>query len=58
MNDVGHRMVETNGIRMRIGPPVLVRRGFAEFRHSWHHQLRALAEGGYPAGAPDMRATG
>ena len=35
MNDVGHRMVETNGIRMRIagmgnGPPVLVCRGFPE----------------------------
>jgi pimeloyl-ACP methyl ester carboxylesterase len=63
MNDVKHRFVETNGIRMHIaesgaGPLVLLCHGFPESWYSWRHQLRALAEAGFHAVAPDMRGYG
>ncbi len=63
MTDVTHRTVETNGIRMHIaetgtGPLVLLCHGFPESWYSWRHQLRALAEAGYHAVAPDMRGYG
>ena len=58
-----HRIVETNGIRMRIaeqgtGPTVLLCHGFPECWYSWRHQLSALAAAGFHAVAPDMRGYG
>ena len=58
-----HRTVETNGIRMHLaemgsGPLVLLCHGFPELWYSWRHQLRALAEAGFHAVAPDMRGYG
>lgn len=37
------------------GPLVVLLHGFPEFWFSWRHQLRALADAGYRAVAPDMR---
>jgi pimeloyl-ACP methyl ester carboxylesterase len=58
-----HRFVETNGIRLHVadqgeGPPVILCHGFPESWYSWRHQLRALAEAGFHAIAPDMRGYG
>src|SRR5207248_10231591 len=58
-----HRLLETNGIRMHIaeageGPLVLMLHGFPESWYSWRHQLRALADAGYHAVAPDQRGYG
>ncbi|HTT81650.1 MAG TPA: alpha/beta hydrolase [Stellaceae bacterium] len=63
MNDVTHRTIETNGIRMHIaeegsGPTVLLCHGFPESWYSWRHQLAALAAAGFHAVAPDMRGYG
>jgi pimeloyl-ACP methyl ester carboxylesterase len=63
MTGLGHRVVETNGIRMHIaeqgaGPLVLLCHGFPESWYSWRHQLQALADGGFRAVAPDMRGYG
>ena len=48
MAEAQHRIVETNGIRMRIaeegnGPTVLLCHGFPECWYSWRHQLAAPA---------------
>jgi hypothetical protein len=61
--NVTHRMVETNGIRLRVaeqgsGPLVILCHGFPECWYSWRHQLRALAEAGFRAVAPDLRGYG
>ena len=58
-----HRTVETNGIHMHIaeageGPLVVLLHGFPESWYSWRHQLRALADAGYHAVAPDQRGYG
>jgi pimeloyl-ACP methyl ester carboxylesterase len=63
MGEPSHRTVETNGIRMHVaeqgqGPLVLLCHGFPESWYSWRHQLRALADAGYHAVAPDMRGYG
>jgi pimeloyl-ACP methyl ester carboxylesterase len=63
VNEVKHRVVETNGIRMHIaecgaGPLVVLCHGFPESWYSWRHQLHALAEAGFHAVAPDMRGYG
>lgn len=63
MRDPGHRVVETNGIRMHVaeqgaGPLVVLCHGFPESWYSWRHQLPALAAAGYHAVAPDMRGYG
>jgi pimeloyl-ACP methyl ester carboxylesterase len=63
MNELSQRIIETNGIRMHIaeqgeGPLVLLCHGFPESWYSWRHQLRALAEAGFHAVAPDMRGYG
>jgi pimeloyl-ACP methyl ester carboxylesterase len=55
--------VESNGIRMRVasmgeGPVVLLAHGWPESWYSWRHQIRALADAGYRALAPDMRGYG
>ena len=63
MNETRHRMVETNGIHMRIaeqgsGPLVVLCHGFPESWYSWRHQLKALADAGFHAVASDMRGYG
>lgn len=63
MEQVTHRFVEANGLRMHIaeagtGPLVLMCHGFPESWYSWRHQLVALADAGYHAVAPDMRGYG
>ncbi len=63
MADISHRMIETNGIKMRLaeagsGPVVLLIHGWPESWYSWRHQLTALADAGYHAIAPDMRGYG
>lgn len=40
------------------GPLVLFCHGFPETAYSWRHQLRALAEAGFCAVAPDLRGVG
>jgi pimeloyl-ACP methyl ester carboxylesterase len=63
MSETAHRTVETNGIRMHVaeqgeGPLVVLCHGFPESWYSWRHQLRALADAGFHAVAPDMRGYG
>jgi pimeloyl-ACP methyl ester carboxylesterase len=63
MTEIGHRFVETNGIRMHVaeagqGPLAVLLHGFPESWYSWRHQLRALSEAGYHAVAPDQRGYG
>src|SRR3989449_2121857 len=63
VNEVKHRILETNGIRMHIaergaGPLVVLLHGFPESWYSWRHQLAALADAGYRAVAPDQRGYG
>ena len=58
-----HRTIETNGIKMQFaeegdGPLVVLCHGFPELAYSWRHQLKALAEAGYHAVAPDQRGYG
>ncbi len=55
--------IETNGIRMAFyhqgeGVPVVLCHGFPELAFSWRHQVKALAEAGYHAIAPDQRGYG
>jgi len=52
--------VTANGVRYAYleegaGPLVLLLHGYPDTAHSWEHQLRALAAGGYRAVAPFMR---
>ena len=63
MTEIQHRVVETNRIRMHVaeqgtGPLVLMCHGFPESWYSWRHQIRALADAGFRAVAPDMRGYG
>jgi pimeloyl-ACP methyl ester carboxylesterase len=63
MNDITHRFIETNGIRMHVvekgaGPLVLLCHGFPESWYSWRHQIDALAAAGFHVVAPDMRGYG
>ncbi|HUP09792.1 MAG TPA: alpha/beta hydrolase [Caldimonas sp.] len=63
MHDIQHRTIQTNGIDMHIaesgsGPLVVMCHGFPESWYSWRHQIRALAEAGFHAVAPDMRGYG
>jgi pimeloyl-ACP methyl ester carboxylesterase len=63
MPGVTHRMVETNGIRLHVaeqgrGPLVILCHGFPECWYSWRHQVRALADAGFRAVAPDLRGYG
>jgi len=62
-NELTHRTVTLNGIHFHIaeqgqGPLVLLCHGWPECWYSWRHQLRALAEAGFHAVAPDMRGFG
>ena len=63
MAETNLRTIKTNGINVRIaeagsGPVVLLVHGWPESWYSWRHQLRALAEAGYRAIAPDVRGYG
>jgi pimeloyl-ACP methyl ester carboxylesterase len=63
VTEITHRTVEANGIRIHLaeagsGPLVLLCHGFPESWYSWRHQLKALAEAGCHAVAPDMRGYG
>jgi len=60
LSGINHRLIKTNGIRMHIaeqgtGPLVLLCHGFPESWYSWRHQIKALAEAGFHAVAPDAR---
>ena len=63
MTEITHRTVEANGVRIHLaeageGPLVVFCHGFPESWYSWRWQLKALAEAGYHAVAPDMRGYG
>jgi pimeloyl-ACP methyl ester carboxylesterase len=63
MTEPTQRTIEANGIRIHLaeqgtGPLVLFCHGFPESWYSWRHQLKALAEAGFRAVAPDMRGYG
>jgi len=63
MNELTHRTIDANGIRIHIaeqgnGPVVLLCHGFPESWYSWRHQLNALSLAGFHAVAPDMRGYG
>ncbi len=63
MAEFAHRFVDTNRIRMHYaeagaGPHVLMCHGFPESWYSWRHQIRAIAEAGFHAIAPDLRGYG
>ena len=63
MNEISHRAIETNGIRMHVaekgpGPLVILCHGFPESWYSWRHQIEALSAAGFHAAAPDMRGYG
>ena len=63
MQEVSHRFVETNNIRMHIaekgkGPLVIMCHGFPESWYTWRHQLVALGEAGFHVVAPDQRGYG
>ena len=63
MTEITHRTIDANGIRIHLaeagrGPLVLLCHGFPESWYSWRWQLKALAEAGYYAVAPDMRGYG
>jgi pimeloyl-ACP methyl ester carboxylesterase len=63
MAEFAHKFVNTNGIKMHYveagqGPIVLLCHGFPESWYSWRHQIKALAEAGFHAVAPDLRGYG
>src|SRR4030081_1107740 len=63
MSEPTQRIIESNGIRLNVaeqgsGPLVLLCHGFPESWYSWRHQMKALAEAGFHAVAPDMRGYG
>jgi soluble epoxide hydrolase / lipid-phosphate phosphatase len=63
MNDFGHHYISSNGIRMHVaeageGYPIVMCHGFPELWYSWRHQMRALANAGFRAIAPDQRGYG
>ena len=57
------QVLDVGGIRMRVatqgdGPLVVLCHGFPESWVSWRSQLKALADAGFRAAAPDMRGYG
>src|SRR5487761_2443503 len=63
MAEFNHRFVDTNGIRMHLveagsGFPVVMCHGFRDLWYPWRHQIRALADAGFRAIAPDQRGYG
>ncbi len=58
--EIEHRVVEVHGLRMHLaeagsGPLVVLLHGFPECWYSWRYQLRALADAGFHAVAPNQR---
>jgi pimeloyl-ACP methyl ester carboxylesterase len=63
MEQMQHRFVETNGIKMHYvaqgsGPLVVMCHGWPESWYSWRHQIPALAGAGFRVVAPDQRGYG
>ncbi|MCL7037362.1 hypothetical protein MKW94_023976 [Papaver nudicaule] len=63
MEEIQHRMVEVNGIKMHVaekgeGPVVLFLHGYPQLWYSWRHQILELSGRGYRAVAPDLRGYG
>lgn len=63
MSEFKEHDVVANGIRQHVieagsGPVVLFCHGFPDLGYTWRHQIRALADAGYRAIAPDMRGYG
>jgi pimeloyl-ACP methyl ester carboxylesterase len=63
VSEFTHKFIQTNGIRMHLveagsGYPVVMCHGFPELWYSWRHQMRALADAGFRAIAPDQRGYG
>ncbi len=63
MSEIKHAFVRTNGINMHVaetgeGFPVVFCHGFPEMWYSWRHQMKAMAEAGFRAIAPDQRGYG
>jgi epoxide hydrolase 4 len=57
---VNHGYADLGQVRLHYteagkGPLVVLLHGFPEFWYSWRHQLRALADAGFHAVAPDLR---
>jgi pimeloyl-ACP methyl ester carboxylesterase len=57
------QMLKVHGLDMYVsslgeGPPVLLLHGFPDSHSVWRHQMRALADAGYRAIAPDLRGYG
>lgn len=58
-----HHYAQINGLRQHIvtcgaGPAVLFCHGFPDEWRVWRHQMRAVAEAGFTAIAPDLRGFG
>ena len=47
-----------NVVEAGSGPDVVLLHGFANYSHSWRHQVRDLAAAGYHVLAPDLRGYG
>ncbi|KAL3697307.1 hypothetical protein R1sor_011383 [Riccia sorocarpa] len=63
MDEITHRTLEVNGIKMHIaeqgkGPLVLLLHGFPGLWYSWRHQIPVIAKAGYHVVAPDQRGYG
>ena len=63
MSEFVQKLIRTNGIRMHLveagtGYPIVFCHGFPELWYSWRHQMKALAEAGFRAIAPDQRGYG
>ena len=64
MSEIKHSFVcRTNGMDLHVaqigeGFPVVFCHGFPELWYSWRHQMKALAEAGFRAIAPDQRGYG
>src|SRR6187551_3049797 len=55
-----HRTIAVNSIKLHVaelgeGDIVVLLHGFPEFWYSWRRQMRALADSGFRAVAPDLR---
>lgn len=63
MSEPKFSKIDSNGISLRVaemgsGPLVLFCHGWPESWYSWRHQLKAVADAGFRAVAPDMRGYG
>ena len=63
MSEPSFKHIAVNGIKLRVaemgqGPLVVFCHGWPESWYSWRHQIKAVAEAGFHAVAPDMRGYG